>query len=100
MASEAGRGDLTDDQWARLGQWVPEPSVKGRPVTRSRRALFNGVAWRVRVGSPWQDVPEHFGPWPTVYWLFRRSACPYWGSDEGVAGRLSGKAWWSTSAFP
>lgn len=23
------------------------------------------------VGSPWRDMPERYGPWPTVYWLFR-----------------------------
>lgn len=65
MTSVAGRGDLTDRQWERLRRWVPAPSPKGRPITRSRRVLLNGVAWRVRVGSPWRDVPERYGPWPT-----------------------------------
>lgn len=71
MLSVAGRGDLTDKQWERLRRWVPVPKPRGRRISRSRRTLFNGVAWRVRVGSPWRDVPERYGPWPTVYWLFR-----------------------------
>lgn len=71
MASLAGRGDLTDKQWERLRRWVPAPATRGRKISRSRRQLCNGVAWRVRVGSPWRDVPERYGPWPTVYWLFR-----------------------------
>jgi transposase len=71
MASVSGRGDLTDKQWERLRRWVPAPKRRGRRITRSRRVLFNGVAWRVRVGSPWRDVPERYGPWPTVYWLFK-----------------------------
>lgn len=50
---------------------MPAPARRGRPITRPRRQLVNGVAWRVRVGSPWRDVPGRFGPWPTIYWLFR-----------------------------
>ena len=71
MASLSGRGDLTDKQWTRLRRWVPVQAERGRPIARSRRTLFNGVAWRVRVGSPWRDVPAAYGPWSTVYWLFR-----------------------------
>lgn len=71
MPSVAGRGDLTDEQWERLRRWVPAPKPQGRRITRSRRTLFNGVAWRVRVGAPRRDVPEVYGPWSTVYWLFR-----------------------------
>lgn len=26
----------------------------------------------MRVGAPWRDVPECYGPWQTVYGLFRR----------------------------
>ncbi|GAB3661572.1 IS5 family transposase [Glycomyces tarimensis] len=70
MSSLSGRGDLTDKQWERLRRWIPAPARAGRPITRSRRTLFNGVAWRVRVGAPWRDVPEVYGPWPTVYRLF------------------------------
>lgn len=70
MASLSGRGDLTDKQWERLRRWVPAPAPTGRPITRSRRVLVNGVAWRVRAGAPWRDVPERYGPWPTVYRLF------------------------------
>ncbi|NJP35949.1 IS5 family transposase, partial [Micromonospora thermarum] len=28
--------------------------------------------WRIRIGSPWRDVPAEYGPWQTVYGLFRR----------------------------
>ena len=37
---------------------------------RCRRTLVNGIAWRVRTGAPWRDVPDQYGPWQTVYWLF------------------------------
>jgi transposase len=70
VSSLSGRGDLTDKQWKRLRRWIPAPARTVRPTTRSRRVLFNGVAWRVRVGAPWRDVPERYGPWSTVYRLF------------------------------
>ncbi|MEU4805733.1 transposase [Actinosynnema sp. NPDC023587] len=40
--------------------------------TWSRRQLIDGVRWRVRVGAPWRDLPPEYGPWQTVYGLFRR----------------------------
>jgi hypothetical protein len=34
--------------------------------------LVDGVRWRVRTGVPWRDLPREYGPWQTVYGLFRR----------------------------
>ncbi|KRB68882.1 transposase [Kitasatospora sp. Root187] len=65
-----GRGDLSDDQWAVLEPLLPVAGV-GRPA-RSRRRLVDGVRWRVRTGAPWRDVPPEYGPWQTIYGLFRR----------------------------
>jgi transposase len=63
---------ITDNQWKHLRRWIPSPPSRGRPITRSRRVLLDGIAWRVRVGAPWRFLPESaFGPWQTVYWLFR-----------------------------
>ncbi|MFH8492992.1 transposase [Streptomyces coeruleorubidus] len=36
------------------------------------RRLVDGVRWRVRTGVPWRDLPFEYGPWQTVYGLFRR----------------------------
>lgn len=30
------------------------------------------MRWRVRTGVPWRDLPFEYGPWQTVYGLFRR----------------------------
>lgn len=43
----------------------------GRPSV-GRRRLINGIRWRVRTGTPWRDLPPEYGPWQTVYGLFRR----------------------------
>ncbi|MEN8651671.1 IS5 family transposase [Streptomyces sp. 21So2-11] len=66
------RGDLTDEQWVRLGPLLPKGSKSGRPPIWPRRQLINGIRWRTRAGTPWRDVPERYGPWDRVYDLFRR----------------------------
>jgi transposase len=67
-----GRGDLTNEQWARLEPLLPTGKKPGRPPTWSKRQLINGIRWRTRTGAPWRDVPACYGPWQTVYGLFRR----------------------------
>ena len=66
------RHDLTDAQWAVLEPLLPRRRRLGRPPKCSRRQLIDGIRWRMRVGSPWRDVPAAYGPWQTVYGLFRR----------------------------
>jgi transposase len=64
------RFDLTDAQWAVLEPLLPAGA--GRPPIHPRRRLIDGVRWRVRVGAPWRDVPERYGPWQSIYTFFRR----------------------------
>ncbi|MFJ5231552.1 IS5 family transposase [Kitasatospora sp. NPDC088391] len=65
-----GRGDLAEEQWLVLESVLPAAGVSRR--SESRRRLVDGVRWRVRTGAPWRDVPSEYGPWQTVYGLFRR----------------------------
>ncbi|MFJ8871811.1 IS5 family transposase [Streptomyces sp. NPDC102473] len=65
-----GRGDLSGEQRAVLGPLLPV-AVVGRP-SLGRRRLIDGIRWRVRTGAPWRDLPPQYGPWQTVYGLFRR----------------------------
>jgi transposase len=67
-----GRGDLTNQQWARLAPLLPTGKKPGRPPTWSKRQLIDGIRWRTRTGAPWRDVPARYGPWQTVDGLFRR----------------------------
>lgn len=68
------RGDLTDEQWAILEPLLPTPKGgrTGRPPKWTKRQLIDGIRWRVRAGTPWRDVPTDYGPWQTLYGLFRR----------------------------
>lgn len=66
------RHDLTDRQWTALQPLLPVGKKPGRPPKWSKRQLIDGIRWRTRVGAPWRDVPECYGPWQTVYGLYRR----------------------------
>jgi transposase len=68
----SGRADLTGAQWAVLAPLLPVGKKPGRPPVWTKRQLINGIRWRVRTGAPWRDMPPGYGPWPTVYGLFRR----------------------------
>ena len=50
----------------------PAGKKAGRPPKWARRQLIDGIRWRIRTGSPWRDVPPEYGPWQSVYGLFRR----------------------------
>ncbi|MET7710982.1 IS5 family transposase [Streptomyces sp. NPDC005407] len=67
-----GRRDLTNAQWAKLEPLLPVGKKPGRPPVHTKRQLIDGIRWRTRAGAPWRDVPERYGPWETVYGLFRR----------------------------
>lgn len=85
-----GRADLTDAQWAVLEPELPRGKKPGRPPERMKRQLIDGIRWRTRTGSPWRDVPPAYGPWQTVYGLFRR-----WqrnGTWRAVLTALQGRA--------
>lgn len=57
----------------------------GRPPKWTKRQLIDGIRWRVRAGAPWRDVPLVYGPWQTVYGLFRR-----WQRDGTWAAIVTG----------
>ncbi|MGW2150501.1 IS5 family transposase [Nonomuraea bangladeshensis] len=61
---------------------LPVGRKAGRPPLWAKRKLIDGIRWRLRTGAPWRDVPERYGPWQTVYGLFRR-----W-QREGVWARI------------
>ncbi len=66
----ASRHDLTDRQWELLEPLLPGSAGRGRPRRWPLRGLVDGVRHRVRVGCPWRDVPDRYGPWWRVYGLF------------------------------
>lgn len=70
-----GRGDLSDDEWARLEPSLPKNAGRGGRWQCHRRVI-NGILFRQRTGLPWRDLPARFGKWKTVYDRHRR-----WSAD-------------------
>lgn len=66
------RGDLTNDQWARLQPLLPpEKPQTGRP-NLDHRQIINGILWILRTGAPWEDLPARYGTRGTVSSRFYR----------------------------
>ncbi|WP_067523299.1 transposase [Nocardia uniformis] len=55
-----------------------EPSLTFENLVHSRftnnRLVVEGMLYRLRTSLPWRDLPEHFGPWQTVWKRYRRYA--------------------------
>lgn len=90
-----GAGDLSADEWSRLGRSLPKNVGRGGRWQCHRRVI-NGILFRQRTGLPWRDLPTRFGKWKTVYDRHRRwSADGTWErvlrtvqADADVEGRI------------
>ena len=65
------RYSLTDTQWVRI-----QPLCLGKKSDPGRtggdtRLFLEAILWIARTGSPWRDLPKHFGHWNTVFKRFR-----------------------------
>ena len=80
------RHELSDDQWVILSEFFPprKPTRGGR--WKDDRTMLNGIFWRLNTGAPWRDLPDRYGPWPTVYRRF--AALRQAGLLDRILGRL------------
>jgi putative transposase len=62
--------DLTDEQWQLVQPHVPKPKPTGRPP-KDRRMILNAILYLVQAGCAWRLLPKDFGPWRTVYGVWR-----------------------------
>jgi putative transposase len=62
--------DLADDHWNLLRPLLPARSKTGRPPT-DRRVVVDGILYLLRAGCAWRMLPKEYGPWSTVYGVFR-----------------------------
>ena len=67
------RHALTDEQWRRLQEVLPEQKT-GPAATLGDRLFIEAVLFRAKTGMPWRDLPERFGPWKSVYNRFNNWA--------------------------
>ena len=80
------RGGLTNEQWTRLAPLVAGATRRG-PRGRNDRRFVEAVAWVLRTGAQWRDLPRVFGKWSTAYQRFRRWAVA--GRWEAIRRALS-----------
>jgi transposase len=62
------RYEMTDEQWEQIKNLIPRAKT-GRPP-KDNRLMFNAILWMARSGAGWEDVPERYGSWKTVYSRF------------------------------
>jgi transposase len=62
------RYEMTDGQWEQIRDLIPK-SKTGRPP-KDNRLMFNAMLWMSRSGAGWEDLPERYGSWKTVYSRF------------------------------
>jgi transposase len=70
---DGGRGDLTAQQWEKLGPLLPpQKAWTGQPAADHRRVV-NGILWLHRTGAPWRDIPaKRYGNHRTISSRFYR----------------------------
>ena len=73
---------MTDQEWEQIVLLLPSNKGRwGRPP-KDNRQMLNAMVWLARSGAPWRDLPEHYGPWESVYSRFRK-----W-IDDGVLDNI------------
>lgn len=65
---------LRDDQWEAIKGLLPGKSSDCGVTAKDNRKFIEAVLWINRTGSPWRDLPEHFGYWHRVYVRYNRWA--------------------------
>ncbi|MFJ3880773.1 IS5 family transposase [Streptomyces sp. NPDC090077] len=73
---------LTDAQWARIEPLLPDRTPKRGGRWRDHRQVIDAIAFKYRTGTPWMDLPEHFGSWKGAHNRLRM-----WAAD-GTWGKV------------
>lgn len=69
------RGDLTNDQWARLEPRLPPQKPPTGRINNPHRKVINGLLWVLRTGAPWEAMPRRAGKHQTAsrrYYRWRK----------------------------
>jgi len=64
--------DLTDDEWALIEPFMPEPNRIGRPRQTDLREVVNALLYIASTGCQWRFLPKDFPPFSTVQKYFYR----------------------------
>ena len=73
---------ISDRTWFLIEPLLPGKASDCGVTAKDNRLFLEAVLWRVRVGSPWRDLPSGFGGWNSIFRRFRRWA------EHGVFHRI------------
>lgn len=65
---------LTDAQWTPIEPLLPDRMPKRGGRWRDHRQVIDAIAFKYRTGTPWMDLPEHFGTWKGAHKRLRKWA--------------------------
>ncbi|NXY93832.1 transposase [Streptomyces sp. BR123] len=65
---------MTDAQWARIEPLLPDRTPRRGGRWRDHRQVIDAIAFKYRTGTPWMDLPEHFGSWKGAHNRLRKWA--------------------------
>jgi transposase len=78
--------DLTDAEWALVGELFEREGGRGAPPRYERRHVVDACCYALRTGCAWRLLPKTFPPWQAVYKAFSRWAAA--GVFEAMHDRL------------
>ncbi len=78
--------DLTDAEWALVGELFERDGGRGAPARYERRHVVDACCYALRTGCAWRLLPKTFPPWQAVYKAFSRWAAA--GVFEAMHDRL------------
>ena len=81
--------DLTDAEWALVGDLFEPAGGRGRPAKHTRKHMVDACCYAVRTGCAWRLLPKSFPPWAAVHKAFSRWAQA--GVFEAMHDRLRGQ---------
>lgn len=62
---------LSDTEWNLIKPLLPDAAKRGRKP-KNRRLVLNAIFYILRGGNAWRLLPKEFGPWSTIYDIYRR----------------------------
>ncbi len=57
---------INDRNWSIIEPLIPGTERDRGVTAKDTRLFLEAVLWRVRVGSPWRDLPPGFGEWDSA----------------------------------
>lgn len=61
------RYELSDDAYALIEPLLPVNKGKTGHPWNPHRPIITGILWRLHTGAPWEDIPQCYGKWKTIY---------------------------------